>query len=442
MSARRDRMIAELRDAEYRESYAEHHLNSVLATQIRTVREQRGLTQDRLAKKIGKHQAAISRIENVNYARWNISTLKKVANSLGCWLDIRLESWGKLVEAVDEYSTENLRRERFEDDPVFWGSLAQGPVPETVRWVQQRLFPWLQDHAPEYAPPDPMLVNWLQGRDLPPVGDHDPPHIWIARAIEVEGPDSWHLKLMRTWLNRQIFRADETAGQVDNRGAFFAGVFNLAAAFHDPTWFWQPIEKLYGELKSRRIEMPAGAKSAFLTALIRNQRNFELKNEWLDTIESGSHGVLPANEWDGFEGLKWMPARPNLRAIAEGLKAMQIAAWDRPESGIDMVLLLRDVQSTFGEFGQLDQLLLREGIEISWPEEVLKAWQEVFVPTLEDSIRLADQWTGKQGGVLPNESLKAARIEAHAPGTKDPELLRNIDTLKKHQAMSATAGQR
>jgi transcriptional regulator with XRE-family HTH domain len=122
MSARRTRMLTELRDPVYRESYAEHHLNSVLATQIRTVREQRGLTQERLAKKIEKHQAAISRIENVNYARWNVRTLKKVANALGCWLDIRLESWGKLVEAVDQYSTENLRRERFEDAPCFGGA--------------------------------------------------------------------------------------------------------------------------------------------------------------------------------------------------------------------------------------------------------------------------------------------------------------------------------
>lgn len=446
MSERRERLIREFRDAEYRESYAEHHVNSILATQIRTVREQRGLTQERLARKIDKQQAAISRIENVNYARWNISTLKKVAGALGCWLDIRLSPWGKLVDAVDEYSTENLRCDRFEDDPVFWGSVAKGPVPEAVRWVQQKLLPWLGSH-PEG---DPMLIEWLQGRGLPPLGDFDPPHVWIVRAIGIEGPGSRHLALLRGWLARQIPAALRIARPLNDPNGFLTGLFNLAAAFHLAELFWEPLHTLYLDLRAGAEDMPEEAKAAFLNALVRNQQSFELKSQWLETIESGAHAVLPANEWDAFEGLKWIPSRPNLRAIAEGLKAMQIAAWKRPEAGIDIVLVMRDVRNTFRDFAQLDQLLWREGKDVSWQEEVVDAWFGVFAPSPDDQIAVQQHWTGKPDRAISSESLKRTgdslrrvRKGEAGGGQSEEQLEEDVNKLKacqKEMAMAAGAG--
>ena len=442
MSERRERLIQEFRDPEYRESYADHHLNSVLATQIRTVREQRGLTQERLAGKIKKQQAAISRIENVNYARWNISTLKKVAGALGCWLDIRLKPWGKLVDAVDEYSTESLRCDRFEDDPVFWGSVAKGPVPEPVRWVQQKLLPWLGSSPSG----DLMLVEWLQGRGLPPVGDFDPPHVWIVRAIEIEGPESRHLALLRGWLALQIPVALKVARGLDDPNAFLTGLFNLAAVFPMPELFWEPLRALYQELKTGAAEMRDEAKSAFLGALIRNQQTFELKSEWLETIESGEHRVLPANEWDAFEGLKWIPSRPNLRAIAEGLRAMQIAAWKRPDTEIDIVLVMRDVQNTFRGFAQLDQLLWREGKDVSWPEEVVDAWFAVFAPSAGEQIAMQQHWTGKPDRAISSESrrrtgesLRRVREEETGKGPAEEQLEEDLNELKVCQKTMARA---
>ena len=49
MSGRKQQLIEELKsNKEYRATYAEQHVNSVLATQISTIRQQRGLTQQAL----------------------------------------------------------------------------------------------------------------------------------------------------------------------------------------------------------------------------------------------------------------------------------------------------------------------------------------------------------------------------------------------------------
>src|SRR2546423_6930730 len=82
-SSHYEELIEQLRDKEYREAYADDFLDAYIAAQIRTIREQRKMTQEDLADLIGTKQAGISRIENVNYSSWNIRTLKKIAYALG-----------------------------------------------------------------------------------------------------------------------------------------------------------------------------------------------------------------------------------------------------------------------------------------------------------------------------------------------------------------------
>lgn len=379
MNARRRRLLDELRDPEYRKHYAESHLNSTLATQISAIREQRGLTQTKLAERLGKQQAAISRIENVNYARWNIATLRDIASALDCWLSVRLESWGQLVEDVENYSAESLRRERFADDPVFWGSDANGPVAEPVRWVQQQLLPWL-DHQPD---DDGKLLEWLQGRNLPPVGDQDLAHVWITRAIEVEGPESRYRGLLIGWLARYIPIARQTAETLEDPDTFLTSLFSLAAVFHIGQLFWDPLRAVYDELAKDPDRLSETGKAALLTAIIRNQATPEFREVWFSTIRDGHHPFLPANELDAFEGLKWLPRRPNVRALAEGLKLLQWAIWKR-RAVLDIESTVRDIRMTFEDLPLLDELLWREGQDAGWPAEVADAWFAVFAPTSDE----------------------------------------------------------
>jgi HTH-type transcriptional regulator/antitoxin HipB len=120
MSASRNNPIEEFKDKDYRESYAEDFLHTSIAMQVRTVREQRGMTQQELADEIETKQTAISRIENVNNRSRNLRTLVKVAFALGCRLRVSLETFGSLVsDEGPRFSRETMQRPDFGHDPVF-----------------------------------------------------------------------------------------------------------------------------------------------------------------------------------------------------------------------------------------------------------------------------------------------------------------------------------
>ena len=111
--------IEEFQEKEYREAYADEFLNTYIANQIRVIREQRGMTQQQLADAIGTQQAGVSRIENVNYSGWSVSTLKKVAHAYDCRLHISFETYGSLFKAGASLKREALCRPAFKDDLIF-----------------------------------------------------------------------------------------------------------------------------------------------------------------------------------------------------------------------------------------------------------------------------------------------------------------------------------
>jgi transcriptional regulator with XRE-family HTH domain len=57
-------------------------LHAEIAMQIYQVREERGLSQTELAKKIGTSQSVISRVENEGYSGHSMKTLAKIAVAL------------------------------------------------------------------------------------------------------------------------------------------------------------------------------------------------------------------------------------------------------------------------------------------------------------------------------------------------------------------------
>ena len=126
----RDEFIHE--DEDYRYAYAEDFLNTYIATQIKVLRDQRGMKQEDLAKAIGTKQSGISRLENVNYSNWKTETLKKIARAFGVRLKITFETFGSLINEDAEFSRDSLKRDKFEDDPAFADNAAQ---PETEKPV-------------------------------------------------------------------------------------------------------------------------------------------------------------------------------------------------------------------------------------------------------------------------------------------------------------------
>jgi len=114
-----DNLSNEFQDPEYRYAYAESFLNTKVATQIKVLREARGLTQADLGLLVGTKQSGFSRFEDVNHSSWKTDTLWKIARGLGVRVDINFETFGSLIEDKKHFNRESLLRPKFEDDPVF-----------------------------------------------------------------------------------------------------------------------------------------------------------------------------------------------------------------------------------------------------------------------------------------------------------------------------------
>ena len=115
----RERLRKRLRDSEYRHSYSDEALNLFLASQIRVLREQRGLSQAELAEIIGTKQAGISRLESADYSGWSKRTLKKLAEAFDLRLRVSFEPFGSLWEEVATRDHKTLQRPSFHEDPEF-----------------------------------------------------------------------------------------------------------------------------------------------------------------------------------------------------------------------------------------------------------------------------------------------------------------------------------
>jgi ribosome-binding protein aMBF1 (putative translation factor) len=81
-----------LKDPEVRKEYDALKTEFQLAEEIIKARAKARMTQAELARRIGTKSTAISRLESPNYGKASISMLKKVAQALGCELQIRLVS--------------------------------------------------------------------------------------------------------------------------------------------------------------------------------------------------------------------------------------------------------------------------------------------------------------------------------------------------------------
>ncbi len=112
-----DELQTELSQPEFSEGYADSFLNSYIATQIKVLRQQRGMTQLRLADALETKQAVVSRIENVNYSNWSMSTLKKLAHAFEVRLKVSFEEFGTLPDEVEGFAAEGLRRAPRSRDP-------------------------------------------------------------------------------------------------------------------------------------------------------------------------------------------------------------------------------------------------------------------------------------------------------------------------------------
>lgn len=103
-----DRMLARYADdPEFVKGFERGHQAFKLGAMLLAAREQAGLTQAEVARRLGTHKSAISRMEN-HAEDIRLSTLQRYAQAVGCFLSVELrpESAAAIPTAVRTVAAE------------------------------------------------------------------------------------------------------------------------------------------------------------------------------------------------------------------------------------------------------------------------------------------------------------------------------------------------
>lgn len=101
---------------DYRHSYLREMTTGWIVHQIKELRNQRGWSQAQLGKEAGKLQSAIARIENLDYGKWNTSTLLELAEAFDVAIEVRFVNWPTFLKSTDDTSPDVMRVPSFSID--------------------------------------------------------------------------------------------------------------------------------------------------------------------------------------------------------------------------------------------------------------------------------------------------------------------------------------
>ena len=235
-----------------------------------------------------------------------------------------------------------------------------------------------------------LLQDWLQGYRMPPLGEEDEPYVWLIRGL-LEIPESERrdevTRRLAAWLAEILEqRPDvEKLGHLPDRLLYNALMF--AGGLECPEILWEP---LLGALERNKLEnrkyhgIPL--QGSLRTALVNNQLDSHLEDDWLAMAEGDDHGRLRGNVFDGFRALAQMPPE----------EAEQVLAWDSLENALTYQIenvfdgnknkklryLIRDqmrevVDRRSEHRRQVSRFFLRVAHKRLWPE-----WTVTLLPSL------------------------------------------------------------
>jgi transcriptional regulator with XRE-family HTH domain len=110
-----DKLVAKLRNPEYRNSYVTEGVKTWIARQVRALREQRGWSQGDLGRETGKPQSAISRIEDPDYGKLSLQTLFDLAAAFNVALVVKFVDYPTFLRETKDISTGSLHVESFDE---------------------------------------------------------------------------------------------------------------------------------------------------------------------------------------------------------------------------------------------------------------------------------------------------------------------------------------
>jgi transcriptional regulator with XRE-family HTH domain len=115
----RAQLVAKLGNKAYRDVFVSEQINTGLAFQIRALRSQRDWSQAELGTRAEMAQSRISVMEDANYARFSLNTLKRLASAFDVGLVVRFAPFSELVGNFENLSPHSLEAAPFSEDKFF-----------------------------------------------------------------------------------------------------------------------------------------------------------------------------------------------------------------------------------------------------------------------------------------------------------------------------------
>lgn len=116
-----------LSDPAVRHLYIDSHIRRLIATQLRSMRESRGWSQDDVGKEANMKQNAITRLENPKYNSMTLSTLKRLAKAFDVALIVRFAPFSEFTSWITQINESRLSPLSFEEELSFQEELNDVP---------------------------------------------------------------------------------------------------------------------------------------------------------------------------------------------------------------------------------------------------------------------------------------------------------------------------
>lgn len=103
-------LTEEFKDKEYAHAYMEEFSNMSIAAQIKALREQYDLSQEKLAELSGMKQERICALENSDYDSWTVKVLRRLAKAFDLTLKVSFEEFSSGILDVSNINKDSLKR--------------------------------------------------------------------------------------------------------------------------------------------------------------------------------------------------------------------------------------------------------------------------------------------------------------------------------------------
>jgi transcriptional regulator with XRE-family HTH domain len=122
--AKRERIVDDLRNEEFRRAFVESLIADRIPAQIREMRLSRGWNQEELGRRAGMKQSRINLLERMDQPFVSVRTLTRIASAFDVGLKVRFVPFSELADDFASPSTADLDVPSFDQDAALFEPMA------------------------------------------------------------------------------------------------------------------------------------------------------------------------------------------------------------------------------------------------------------------------------------------------------------------------------